>query len=177
VPFEFRKHPDLPDIVIVRPRVLRDDRGWFQETFKQSDFATAGITAEFRQDNHVRSTALGVLRGLHYQVPPMAQAKLVRCGVGAVYDVVVDIRQDSPTFRKWAGVQLSAENQDMLWIPEGFAHGYCTLTNESEVLYKTTSEYSAAHERCIRWNDPALKIRWPVESPVLSTKDANAPLL
>jgi len=174
VPFEFRNHDEIPDLVIVRPRTLDDGRGWFRETYKRGDFERHGIAVDFVQDNHSCSTARGVLRGLHYQLHPMAQGKLIRCSAGSIWDVAVDIRRGSPTYRKWMGTELSAENGDMLWIPEGFAHGYCTLTDVAEVLYKTTAEYSPAHERAIRWNDSALAIRWPVEDPSLSPKDAAA---
>jgi dTDP-4-dehydrorhamnose 3,5-epimerase len=177
MPFEFERHSEIPDLITIQPRVFPDDRGWFQETYQRGDFEAAGIPGDFRQDNHSRSTVRGVIRGLHYQVPPMAQGKLVRCVTGTVLDVAVDIRAGSPTYGKCVGVELSAENHRIFWVPEGFAHGYCTLTEISEVLYKTTAEYSAAHDRGIRWNDPALGIRWPVADPSLSAKDAKAPLL
>jgi dTDP-4-dehydrorhamnose 3,5-epimerase len=177
MPFESRRDSDLPDIVVIEPRVFKDDRGWFQETYKRSAFEQFGIATTFQQDNHSRSIVRGVIRGLHYQLNPAAQGKLVRCGVGAVYDVAVDIRKGSPTFGKWTGVELSADNHRILWVPEGFAHAFCTVSDVSEVLYKTTTEHSAAHERSIRWNDPALGIRWPVKDPQLSPRDAQAPLL
>ena len=177
MPFEFKHHDEIPDIVIIQPRTFGDDRGWFQETYKRTDFEKFGIPGEFRQDNHSRSTVRGVLRGLHYQLNPQAQGKLVRCCVGAVLDVAVDIRRASPTYGKWASVELTAENRTIVWVPEGFAHAFCTTTDVAEVLYKTTAEYSQAHERSIRWNDPALGITWPVKNPVLTPKDANAPPL
>src|SRR4026208_2000042 len=148
MPFAFRRHDVIPDIVVVEPRVFSDGRGWFQETYKHSQFEQFGITAQFRQDNHSRSTARGVIRGLHYQLNPAAQGKLVRCSVGPILDVGVDIRKGSPTFGKRAAVELSAANFRMLWVPEGFAHAFCTITEVAEVLYKTTAEYSPAHERC-----------------------------
>jgi dTDP-4-dehydrorhamnose 3,5-epimerase len=177
VPFEFRSHEEIPDIVIVRPRSFGDGRGWFRETYRRRDFERHGIAVDFRQDNHARSHVRGVLRGLHYQLHPQAQGKLIRCCAGSIWDVAVDIRQGSPTYRQWMGMELSAESGDLLWIPEGFAHGYCTLSDTADVLYKTTAEYSPAHERGIRWDDPALAIRWPVENPSLSPRDAAAPPL
>jgi dTDP-4-dehydrorhamnose 3,5-epimerase len=177
MPFTFQPLTNLPDVILIEPKAFGDDRGWFMETFKQSDFEAAGIRGPFRQDNHSRSNAKGVLRGLHYQTNPMAQGKLVRCPVGAIFDVAVDIRRGSPTYGKWVTAELSAENRRMLWVPPGFLHGFCTLTEISEVAYKTTAEYSAAHDRAVRWNDPALGISWPTTTPVLSPKDAQAPLL
>src|ERR1041384_1552049 len=165
MPFEFERHSDIPDLITIRPRVFTDDRGWFQEAYHRGAFEAAGIPGDFLQDNHSHSTLRGVIRGLHYQLQPKAQGKLVRCVVGAVLDVAVDIRLRSPTYGKWVSLELSAENHRIFWVPEGFAHGYCTLTDASEVLYKTTAEYSAAHDRAIRWNDPMLGIRWPVERP------------
>ncbi len=175
MPFEFHAHQDVPDVIVIRPRVFADERGWFQETFKRGDFERLGIQGDFRQDNHSRSTVRGAIRGLHYQLHPQAQGKLVRCTVGAIFDVAVDIRRGSPTFGKWAGADLSADNHDILWVPEGFAHAYCTLTDQAEVLYKSTAEYSPGHERSIRWDDSDLNIRWPVSTPALSPKDAAAP--
>ena len=177
MPFQFKPQQALPDVVLIEPKAFGDDRGWFMETYKQSEFEANGIRVEFRQDNHSRSTARGVLRGLHYQKDPAAQGKLVRCVVGAVYDVAVDIRKGSPTYGRWVGVELTAEGRRMLWVPAGFAHGFCTLTDVSEVVYKTTAEYSAAHDRGFRWNDPAVGVTWPVKAPVLSPKDAQAPPL
>ena len=177
MPFEFHRHPEIADLIVVDPRVFGDERGWFQETYKRGDFDRAGIRGDFRQDNHSRSTVRGVVRGLHFQLRPAAMGKLVRCALGTVLDVAVDIRAGSPTYGKWVGVELSAANHRMFWIPEGFAHAYCTLTDVAEVLYKTTSEYRPTHERSIRWDDPAIGIRWPVTRPFLSPKDAGAPLL
>src|SRR5436853_1283693 len=177
MPFTFRRHASLPDVVVVEPRVFPDDRGWFQETYKRTDYERFGIPGDFRQDNHSRSTTRGVIRGLHYQINPRAQGKLVRCVVGAIFDVAVDIRRGSPTYGKWIAGELSAANHRQLWIPEGFAHAICTVSEIAEVLYKTTAEYSQEHERSIRWDDPRLAIRWPVEKPELSPRDAQAPLL
>lgn len=177
MPFAFRPTPNLPDVLLIEPRLFGDDRGWFMETYQRSEFEANGIRLPFPQDNHSRSAARHVLRGLHYQTDPAAQGKLVRCVVGAVYDVAVDIRPGSPTYRRWTATELSAENHQMVWIPPGFAHGFCTLTEVSEVLYKATAEYSPAHDRAIRWNDPALSVHWPTASPILSAKDAQAPVL
>lgn len=178
MPFNFfRPLDELPDIVLIEPKALGDGRGWFMETYKASDFASHGIPTNFPQDNHSRSTARHLIRGLHYQLEPAAMGKLVRCTLGAVYDVSVDMRKGSPTYGRWVGVELSAENRYALWVPAGFAHGFCTLTDVAEVVYKCTSEYSAAHDRAIRWNDPALGIKWPTLDPILSDKDARAPVL
>jgi len=164
----------IPDLVLFTPRVFTDARGFFFESFHQQRFAEAtGISSEFVQDNHSRSVK-GVLRGLHYQLPPMAQGKLVRVIQGEIYDVAVDIRRASPTFGRWAGVLLSADNRHQLWIPEGFAHGFVTLSDSSEVLYKTTRYYAPELERCIAWNDADLAIDWQYPgTPVLSDKDRS----
>jgi len=177
MPFKFTPLPALADVVLVEPKAFGDDRGWFMETYKRSEFEANGIPVDFRQDNHSRSTGRGVIRGLHYQKHPAAQGKLVRCVVGAIYDVAVDIRKGSPTYGRWVAAELSAGDRKMLWVPPGFAHGICTLTDLSEVVYKATAEYSAAHDRGIRWNDPAVGVTWPVTPPILSPKDAQAPLL
>lgn len=177
MPFQFIPDKQIPDVILVEPRAFGDARGWFMETYKRSDFERHGIPSEFRQDNHSRSTGVGVLRGLHYQLDPMAQGKLVRCVQGEIFDVAVDVRKGSPTYSHHVAVRLSAENRRILWVPEGFAHGFVTLTEEVEVVYKATNEYSPAHDRAIRWDDPDLAIPWPVASPTLSDKDAKAPLL
>ncbi|MFY0477684.1 dTDP-4-dehydrorhamnose 3,5-epimerase [Achromobacter marplatensis] len=163
----------IPDVLILEPRVFDDPRGFFFESFNQSAFETAtGVARRFVQDNHSRS-AKGVLRGLHYQVV-QPQGKLVRVCAGEIYDVAVDMRRASPTFGQWVGVVLSAENKRQMWIPEGFAHGFLTLSDSADVLYKTTDYYAPQHERCIRWDDPALAIAWPGGmSPLLSAKDRN----
>lgn len=162
----------IPDVLIIEPRVFGDERGFFFESFNQQAFDEAvGSKVVFVQDNHSRS-AKNVLRGLHYQLPPKAQGKLVRVVQGEVFDVAVDIRKESPTFGKWVGEILSAENKKQMWIPPGFAHGFLTLSETAEFLYKTTDYYSPEHERCIRWNDPQLAVAWPLnEVPVLSHKD------
>lgn len=175
MPFRFERL-QIPDVVLIEPKVFPDERGFFMETYKYSDFAAFGIKERFVQDNHSRSTK-GVLRGLHYQNPPKAQGKLIRAVVGTIFDVAVDIRQGSPTYGKWVGVELSAENRRMLYIPPGFAHGFCVLTDVAEVLYKTTEEYAPEYEAGIIWNDPEIGIRWPVDKPIVSAKDAGWPPL
>lgn len=166
----------LPDVVVIEPKVWGDDRGFFFESFNQRNFeALTGCNKQFVQDNHSRS-ARNVLRGLHYQIK-QPQGKLVRVVHGEVYDVAVDIRRSSPTFGQWFGLNLSAENKKMLWIPEGFAHGFVVLSDYAEFLYKTTDYWAPEHERCIRWNDPDLAIDWQLSGePVLSAKDAAGTL-
>lgn len=173
----------LPDVVVIEPAVFSDDRGWFMESFNQKRFqdglAALGLPAPrpFVQDNE-SSSARGVLRGLHYQLAPHPQGKLVRVVHGAVIDVAVDIRRGSPHFGQWVAVELSAENRRQIWIPEGFAHGFMALTDEARFLYKTTDVYAKSCERAIRWNDPAIGIDWPTSAaPRLAPKDADAPLL
>ncbi|WP_174873379.1 dTDP-4-dehydrorhamnose 3,5-epimerase [Vogesella oryzae] len=163
----------IADVKIIEPAVFGDDRGFFFESFNQKRFEEAiGRKVDFVQDNHSRSVK-GVLRGLHYQLAPHAQGKLVRCVVGEVFDVAVDIRKSSPTFGQWVGVNLSAENKRQLWIPEGFAHGFLTLSDEAEFLYKATNYYSPKSERSIIWNAAELNIGWPINrQPSLSEKDA-----
>ena len=177
---------EIPGVVIVEPAVFGDERGWFMETFNEPRFhaelAKLGLPPPrpFVQDNHSCSRA-GVLRGMHFQVPPHAQGKLVRVTQGAAWDVAVDIRPDSPTFGRWVGVELTAENRRQLWIPEGLAHGFLALQDDTHFLYKTTDVYAKACERAIAWNDPALAITWPLQglagSPDLAAKDAAAPTL
>jgi dTDP-4-dehydrorhamnose 3,5-epimerase len=165
----------LPGVLIIEPRVFGDERGFFMETYRVDAFREAGIPHEFVQDNHSRS-ARGVLRGLHYQ-EPNPQGKLVRCTRGALFDVAADIRRGSPTFGKWFGLELSDTNKRMLWIPPGFAHGFCALEDGSDLVYKCTSLYDAAADRAILWNDRDIGIDWPIAEPILSKKDANAPRL
>jgi dTDP-4-dehydrorhamnose 3,5-epimerase len=168
----------LPEVLLIEPRVFGDDRGWFTESFNARAFASeTGLDVMFVQDNHSRSAA-GVLRGLHYQLPPHAQGKLVRAVAGAVLDVAVDIRRSSPRFGRWVAEILSAENHRQLYVPVGFAHGFVALSEGSELLYKTTDYYDKASERSIRWDDPDLAIGWPADLvPLLSPKDAVAPSL
>jgi dTDP-4-dehydrorhamnose 3,5-epimerase len=161
----------IPEVRILEPKVFGDARGFFLESWNARAFAIAGIRADFVQDNHSRSTR-NVLRGLHYQVL-QPQGKLVRVVLGEVYDVAVDLRRSSPTFGRWIGERLSAENKRMAWIPAGFAHGYLVLSDFAEVLYKATGYYAPEHERSIAWNDPDLAIDWPLTgAPMLSAKDA-----
>ncbi|MCB6184759.1 dTDP-4-dehydrorhamnose 3,5-epimerase [Leeia sp. TBRC 13508] len=163
----------IPEVLILEPKVFGDDRGFFFESFNQAQFEEAtGLKRTFVQDNHSRSSK-GVLRGLHYQLPPHPQGKLVRVVAGEVFDVAVDIRQDSPTFGKWVGVMLTGQNHRQLWVPEGFAHGFVVLSDSADFLYKTTDYYMPALERCIAWNDPDIGIDWPIEgmTPALSAKD------
>lgn len=172
---------NIADVVIVEPRVFTDERGWFMESFNEKSFQAAlqelGLEAPtaFVQDNHSCSKK-GVLRGLHYQLAPHAQGKLVRVVSGRAWDVAVDIRPGSPTFGKWVGVELSAENKKMLWIPAGFAHGFVALEDDTHFLYKTTDYYAPQSERSIRWSDPALAIDWPEGECVVNVKDAEASL-
>lgn len=165
---------EIPEVLILEPKVFGDDRGFFYESYNERVFRDAtGLDVQFVQDNHSRSVR-GVLRGLHYQLPPMAQGKLVRCVMGEVFDVAVDVRKSSPTFGKWVGAYLSAENKRQFWIPEGFAHGFLVLSENAEFLYKATNYYAPAHERCILWNDATLAIHWPADiEPILSGKDAQ----
>jgi len=173
-PVNFTKTP-LPGVILIEPKVFGDDRGFFMETYHAERFAENGITLPFVQDNHSRSRR-GVLRGLHYQ-EPNPQGKLVRCTRGALFDVAVDIRRSSEHFGKWFGVELSEHNRKMLWVPPGFAHGFCPLTDEADLVYKCTAFYSPTSDRSILWNDPSIGISWPIDSPILSAKDASAPLL
>lgn len=167
----------ISDVKIIEPTIYGDERGFFFESFNQKKFEEAvGYSVEFVQDNHSRS-AKGVLRGLHYQLDPHAQGKLVRVVVGAVFDVAVDIRPQSPTFGHWVAAELSADNKRQMWIPAGFAHGFLTLSDDTEFLYKTTDYWFKDLERTIAWNDPTLAIDWPLQQPPsLSPKDQEAPL-
>ena len=175
MPFQF-KRIEIPEVILIEPKVFQDERGFFMETYKYSDFAAFGIAERFVQDNHSRSVK-GVLRGLHYQNPPHAQGKLIRVVVGEIFDVAVDIRKGSPTYGKWVGVKLSAENRRMLYIPPGFAHGFCVLSDVAEVVYKVTAEYAPECEAGIIWNDPGIGIEWPFKHPIISSKDAQWPTL
>lgn len=169
---------DIEGLMVFEPRVFTDERGAFFESFNEARFREAtGFTGRFVQDNHSISHK-GVLRGLHYQLPPHAQGKLVRVVAGAAFDVAVDIRKGSPTFGRWAGVELSAANRKQFWIPEGFAHGFLALEEGTEFLYKTTDFWNAASERSIRWDDPEIGVEWPLEGdPVVSGKDDSADYL
>ena len=168
----------IPEVLIIEPRVFGDDRGFFFESFNHRAFAEkTGVKAEFVQDNHSKS-AQNVLRGLHYQMQ-QPQGKLVRVAMGEIFDVAVDIRKKSPTFGQWVGYLLSAENKRQLWVPAGFAHGFLVVSEVAEVLYKTTEYYAPEHERCILWNDPDLAIAWPLAdaTPILSAKDRSGQTL
>jgi len=159
------------DTWIIKPQVFQDNRGFFLETYSRKKFSETGIEADFVQDNHSLSVKKGVLRGLHFQAPPFTQAKLLRVTNGSVYDVIVDIRKDSPTFGKWEGFTLSAENFLMLFVPKGFLHGFMTLEDNTEVQYKCDNFYEPQSEGGIIWNDPTLKIDWPIKDPILSERD------
>ena len=165
----------LPGVILIEPKVFADDRGFFMETYHFERFRENGIADVFVQDNHSRSTR-GVLRGLHYQ-EPKPQGKLVRCTRGTLFDVAVDIRRGSPAFGRWFGAELSEENKRLLWIPPGFAHGFCALSDVADLVYKCTALYDGKADRSIAWNDPDIGIEWPIESPLLSPKDAAAPRL
>ena len=173
--FIFKKL-EIPDIILIEPKVFGDARGFFFETYKKSEFVKNGIGIDFVQHSHSKSEN-GTLRGLHYQLNPDAQAKLVRVVSGEIFDVVVDIRKNSPSYGKWVSQTLSGENKKMLYIPEGFAHGFCVLSNSSEVIYSFTKEYNSNSDRGIIWNDSEIAIEWPISKPILSNKDLALPLL
>ena len=177
MPFTFRRLV-IPDVILVEPRIFGDERGFFLETYKRSDFEAGGIVADFRQQNHSRS-GKGVLRGLHYQVAPKAQGKLVQVSHGAIFDVVVDIRKGSPWFGRWVSALLTGENGRMLWVPPGFAHGFLAVDDGTDVHYAATEEYSPEHDSGIIWNDPEIAVKWPVQElkPFVSAKDAGLPPL
>ena len=175
MPFEF-KRLEIPDVLLVQPKVFGDSRGFFVETYKYNDFEKAGIAEHFVQDNHSKSVK-GVLRGLHYQKLPKPQSKLVRCTSGEIFDVAVDIRKGSPTFGKWVGANLSDENRSMLYIPEGFAHGFQTLADNCELLYQHSEFYTPEAERGIRYDDSRINIRWPLNLTAISDRDRNHPAI
>jgi dTDP-4-dehydrorhamnose 3,5-epimerase len=170
---------EIPDVLVVRPQRHADSRGFFSETFNRALFAEAGIELDFVQDNHSRSVRAGTIRGLHFQTAPFAQDKLVRVTRGRILDVAVDIRRSSPTFGKYVTAEISADQWNQILIPVGFAHGFCTLEPDTEVIYKVSNYYSAKHDRGIRWNDPQIDIRWPVDEAKvhLSDKDKQLPFL
>lgn len=168
----------LDGVLIIEPNVFGDHRGWFTETYNQESFEKVGLTLSFVQDNHSFSATKGTLRGLHYQLAPKAQTKLVRCTKGSIYDVAVDIRKGSVTYGEWFGIELTAENKKQLLVPKGFAHAFMTLTDDVEVQYKVDELYSPENDRGIVWNDPDIGIEWPISiKPVLSGKDEKAPQL
>ena len=166
----------LPGVLVIEPKVFEDERGFFMETYKKSEYAASGLGFDFVQENHSKSLR-GTLRGLHAQRPPMAQAKLVRAIYGEVWDVAVDVRRDSPTFKKWVSVVLSADNRRSMFVPAGYLHGFCVLSPEAEVIYKTTAEYAPALEWGVQWDDPDLAIGWPITAPTLSARDRRWPRL
>ena len=175
MPFHF--HPlAMPEVILVEPQRFGDARGFFMETYQYETFAANGITPRFLQDNHSRY-AQGVLRGLHYQKEPFAQGKLLKVVIGEIFDVAVDIRRGSPTFGQWVGERRSAENGRILYVPPGFAHGFCVLSQTADLIYKTTNYYKPESEAGIIWNDPQVGIEWPVSSPKLSNKDMTLPPL
>ena len=167
----------LEGVVIIEPDVFGDNRGFFMESWNKKKMAEAGLDYDFVQDNHSKSTVKGTLRGIHFQQGDKAQAKLVRCVKGAVLDVAVDLRKNSPTFKQWVGVELSEENKKQLLIPRGFGHGFVTLTDDVEFLYKADNYYAPEADAGIRWNDPEIGIEWGVENPILSDKDKQNPFL
>ena len=171
---ELEKTP-LPGVVVVKNRVFGDERGFFMETYNKQRFKEVGLPANFVQDNHSRSSK-GVIRGLHYQFPQW-QGKLVRTIAGAIYDVAVDLRRDSPTYSQWFGIELNDDNRWQLYIPPGFAHGFATLSDSADVAYKCTTLYKFEDDAGIRWNDPDIGIEWPVENPIVSAKDRSSPFL
>jgi dTDP-4-dehydrorhamnose 3,5-epimerase len=175
MPFRFTP-TDIPDVIVIDPPVFPDDRGFFMESYKRSEFAAAGINKTFVQCNQSRS-ARGILRGLHYQKNPKAQAKLVRALSGEIYDVVVDLRNGSRTYGKRTALTLSAENRKMLFVPVGFGHGFCVTSADAEILYMTTEEYAPDLESGVLWNDPDLAIEWPIAEPILSLRDRAWPRL
>lgn len=168
---------DLPGVFILQPTVFEDNRGFFMESYNKNDLETVGIHFDCVQDNHSLSIQVGVLRGLHFQLYPKAQTKIVRCLKGVIYDVVVDLRKGSPTYLQWRSFILSEYNKLQIFVPKGFAHGVLSLVPNTEIFYKVDEYYSPEYERVIRWNDPDLNIQWPIETPILSEKDKNAPLL
>lgn len=176
MPFEFEKQ-NIKDVILIKPRVFGDNRGFFLESYKKSDFEANGISVEFNQDNHSKSSK-HVLRGLHYQANPYSQAKLVRCVRGRIYDIAVDLRKESETYKKYVKVKLSEENKCMLFIPQGFAHGFVVLSDEAEIIYKASGEYNPEADRGVFWKDKDLNINWEIDfEPILSLKDQNLPCL
>ncbi|MDD9266612.1 dTDP-4-dehydrorhamnose 3,5-epimerase [Paenibacillus sp. GCM10023248] len=167
----------LEGLYFLEPKVHSDNRGFFMESYNRNNFSKLGMNYNFVQDNHSLSLQAGVLRGLHYQLSPKAQTKLVQVVSGAIYDVVVDIRKDSPTFGQWLGTILSSDNKRQILVPKGFAHGFCSIVENTQVLYKVDEYYSPEHDRGILWNDPKLSIDWPTTNPILSEKDKKHPLL
>lgn len=175
MPFSFQPL-EIPDVILVETKAFPDDRGFFMETYKRSEFEQNGIPWDFVQDNYSHSSPRGVLRGLHYQKDPKAQGKLVLAIRGEIFDVAVDVRRGSPTYGEWVGIELSDENHRMLYVPAGFAHGFLVLSPEADVVYRATAEYAPEVDRGIAWNDPELAITWPIDDPLLSPRDQALPL-
>ncbi len=175
MPFEFRRL-EIPDALLIKPKVFEDDRGFFLETYRKDDMEKAGVDAEFVQDNHSRSLR-GVLRGLHFQKEPYAQAKIVRCTRGTIYDVLVDLRRRSPSFSRYLGIVLSEESRDMIYVPRGCAHGFLVLSDLAEVVYKVDNVYAPECEGGLVWNDPEVSVSWPLQDPVISERDRLWPTL
>ncbi|HBR02774.1 MAG TPA: dTDP-4-dehydrorhamnose 3,5-epimerase [Ruminiclostridium sp.] len=167
----------IKDLFIIEPQVFGDNRGWFFESYSKIKLAKQGLECDFVQDNHSFSAQKGTLRGLHFQLNPKAQAKLVRCTRGAILDVAVDLRKGSPTYKQWLSIELTAENKKQFFIPRGFAHGFLTLTDDVGVQYKADEYYAPEYDRSIAYNDRELHVEWDIENPILSVKDKNAPLL
>ncbi|WP_448588130.1 dTDP-4-dehydrorhamnose 3,5-epimerase [Thermocrinis sp.] len=172
-----RLETPLEGVYILEPTVFEDNRGFFMESYNKRDFEEVGIDLDLVQDNHSLSVQAGVLRGIHFQLNPKAQTKVVRCLKGVIYDVVVDLRKGSPTYRKWIGVILSEYNKRQIVVPKGFGHAILTLVPNTEILYKVDEYYSPEHDMSIRWDDPDIGIKWPINNPILSEKDKNAPYL
>ncbi len=168
---------NIEEVIIFEPTIFGDHRGWFMETYSKEKFKELGVNTDFIQDNHSFSAQKGTLRGLHFQLDPKAQSKLVRCTKGEILDVAVDLRKDSPTYKKWVGVKLTESNKKQLLIPMGFAHGFLTLTEDVEVQYKVNEYYSPLNDRSIRFDDPEIGVEWGIENPILSEKDLKAPNL
>ena len=168
---------EIEDLYIIETKVFKDNRGWFTESYSAKKFRDNGLDIEFIQDNHSLSKEKGVLRGLHFQLEPKAQTKLVRCIRGSIYDVAVDLREGSPTYKKWFGVELSAENKKQFLMPKGFAHGFLTLSDNTEVQYKVDEYYAPEYDRSIRFDDPEINVDWGIDNPILSEKDKKASLL
>lgn len=175
MPFEFQR-TKIPDVILMKPQVFKDERGFFMETYKQSEFTRNGILTVFVQSNHSKSS-YGVIRGLHFQKEPYAQSKLVRCIKGKIFDVAVDIREDSETYGQYVSAELSEENKHMLFIPQGFAHGFQVLSEEAEIEYQVDNEYAPNHEDGIRYDDETIGVNWPVENAIVSEKDTSLAVL
>jgi dTDP-4-dehydrorhamnose 3,5-epimerase len=175
MPFDFTQTA-IPEVVVIEPRIYPDERGFFMETYKRSEFAARGMATNYVQCNQSKSSR-GILRGLHYQKPPKAQCKLVWVVLGEIYDVVLDLRRNGSSYGKWVAITLSAENKKIVYVPGGFAHGFCVTSDQAQIIYLTTEEYAPNHEAGILWNDPKLEIKWPIAEPHLSFRDRNWPCL